>query len=172
MKPADLTPAEVPAYYRPYIEKVPDLPLLEALAFSQQQVREVMTPLNEDQLAYRYEEDKWTIKEIVQHLMDAERVFNYRAMRFARADQTELPGFEQDDYILPSRANLRAIQDILAEFDAQRLSTLALFGSFSAEMLPRTGIASGVVVSVQAIGYITAGHDLHHIQIIQERYLQ
>jgi uncharacterized damage-inducible protein DinB len=126
--------------------------------------------LSEEKLNYRYAEGKWTIKEILAHLIDDERIYSYRALRFARNDKTELPGFEQDDYALESGANERSIEDLLQEFATVRRATISLFDSFDTEALMRVGVASGNVMSVRAAAYHIAGHELRHINIIKERY--
>jgi uncharacterized damage-inducible protein DinB len=127
--------------------------------------------LPEEKLAFRYAEDKWTIKEILVHLIDDERIYGYRALRFARNDKTELPGFEQDEYALYSGANERQVKDILDELVAVRNSTIALFNGLDNSALTRAGVASGNAMSVRAAAYHIAGHELRHINIIKERYL-
>ncbi|NUM44402.1 MAG: DinB family protein [Anaerolineales bacterium] len=113
---------------------------------------------------------EWTIQEILIHIADTERIFAYRALRIARGDTTPLTGFEQDDYVPASRANEREIESILAEYTAVRLATCTLFESFGEEVFNRAGIASENRVSVRALAYITAGHELHHVQSIRENY--
>ena len=127
--------------------------------------------LPEEKLTYRYAEGKWTIREILAHIIDDERIYAYRALRFARNDKTELPGFEQDDYALESGANERTIEDLLREFASVRNATISLFESFAGRALLRTGVASGNVMSVRAAAYHIAGHELRHMNIIRERYL-
>jgi hypothetical protein len=124
-----------------------------------------------DKFDFRYAEGKWTIKDIIQHLIDAERVFSYRAMRISRNDKTPLPGFEENDYVENTNANGRSIQDLLTELSAVRQSTLLLFKSFSEEQFGRIGVASNADVSVRAIGFIIIGHQKHHQKVFQERYL-
>jgi hypothetical protein len=130
-----------------------------------------MRAVPEEKLSYRYAEGKWTIKEIMAHLIDDERIYAYRALRFARNDQTELPGFDQDDYAIESAANERSLDDLLEEFAAVRRSTIALFNSFDERVWTRSGVASGNVMSVRAAAYHIAGHELRHLNIIKERYL-
>ena len=120
---------------------------------------------------YKYAEDKWTIKDMLLHIIDAERVFAYRALRFARADKTNLPGFEHDDYVVVANANGRIKASLLNEYNAQRESTIQLFSNFKDEMLMQIGVASGNPMSVRALGFVTAGHETHHCNIIKERYL-
>jgi len=120
---------------------------------------------------YRYAEGKWTIREILIHLIDMERIYGYRMLRFARNDQTILPGFDADKYILLSNANARDISDLLNELEAVRYSTIALLNGFTDEALLQTGIMNGHPVSVRALVYHIAGHELHHMDIIKKRYL-
>lgn len=132
---------------------------------------EFVRALPAEKLNYRYAADKWTIKEILAHLIDDERIYAYRALRFARNDTTELPGFDQDDYALQSGANERTVESLLHEFAAVRNATIALFESFAEKVLTRKGVASGNVMSVRAAAYHIAGHELRHVNIIKERYL-
>jgi uncharacterized damage-inducible protein DinB len=127
--------------------------------------------LPEEKLLYRYAEGKWTIKETLVHISDDERIYAYRALRFARNDKTELPGFEQDDYALHSGANERDIEDILGELATVRRATISLFEGFNEQALTRAGVANGNIMSVRAAAYHLAGHELHHINLIRERYL-
>jgi uncharacterized damage-inducible protein DinB len=124
-----------------------------------------------EKLVYRYADGKWTIKETLVHIIEDERIYAYRTLRFARNDKTELPGFEQDDYAIYSGANEREIEDILREFAAVRQATISLFEGFNDEALLRTGIADDKVMSVRAAAYHIAGHEMHHINLIEERYL-
>lgn len=121
---------------------------------------------------YRYAEAKWTIKEILVHIVDDERIYAYRALRFARNDRTELPGFEQDDYTRASHANARSLTNIFEEYEAARSATIAMFNGFDDGALLRSGVANGTVMSVRAAAYHIAGHELHHVSIIRERYLE
>jgi uncharacterized damage-inducible protein DinB len=166
-----LKTGEFNPYYGTYIQKTKDLKLKDGLNISGELTISFLKSISKEKLDYRYAEGKWTIKEIVQHLMDAERVFAYRALRIAREDKTPLPGFEQDDYILPSQANSRTMEDILNEYNAIRSSTVALFDTFSNKMLMALGTASNSSVSVRAIGFIIMGHEIHHCEVIKERYL-
>jgi uncharacterized damage-inducible protein DinB len=134
-------------------------------------VKEFIESLPPEKLSYRYAENKWTIKEILVHIMDDERIYAYRALRIARNDKTPLPGFEQDDYVPFSRANKRSLSSIFREYKTIRLATLSLFTSFNKEDLLRTGTANDHPVSVRALAYHIAGHELHHLNIIKERYL-
>jgi len=163
---------EYAPYATIYIGLLPDDGLiLKHLRDNLATTADFIRALPEEKLSYRYAAGKWTIKEIVAHLIDDERIYAYRALRFARNDQTELPGFEQDEYALESRANDRTIEDLLKEFAAVRYSTIAMFESFDDQVLTRSGVASGNVMSVRAVAYHLAGHELRHLNIIRERYI-
>lgn len=165
-------PGEYAPYTIQYIGLLPDDGLIvKHLEDNLRTTTDFMRALPEEKLSYRYAEGKWTIKEILSHLIDDERIYTYRALRYARNDETELPGFEQDDYALESGANERSLDDLLEEFAAVRRSTIALFNSFEDRVLTRAGVASGNVMSVRAAAYHIAGHELRHLNIIKERYL-
>lgn len=156
-----------------YIGLLPDDGLvLKHLADNLQSTRELVLSLSEEKLSYRYAKGKWTIKEILVHIIDDERIYSYRALRFARNDRTELPGFEQDDYAIQSGANERDINDILNELTSVRHATISLFEGLDFVVLNRAGIADGKVMSVRAAAYHIAGHEMRHINIIKERYLK
>lgn len=168
-KPTDV---EYAPYANRYIGLLPDDGLvLDHLGENLKLTCRFLSLLSEEKLLYRYAPDKWTIKEIVSHIADDERIYAYRALRFARNDRTELPGFDQDSYALYSDANQRTLDDLLRELATVRASTLSFFNSLSDEALARVGIADGNVMSVRAIAYHIAGHELRHINIIRERYL-
>ena len=126
---------------------------------------------SEEQLITPCAEGEWTIKEILVHIIDDERIYGYRALRYARNDKTELPGFEQDDYVPYSNANGRSLDSILEELTAVRQATITLFNSFDEDALLRKGIGSGNIMSVRAAAYHIAGHELHHLKSIKENYL-
>jgi hypothetical protein len=121
--------------------------------------------------SYAYAPGKWTIKEIVAHVIDGERVFSYRALRFGRSDLTELPGFEQDDYVKHGGFAARKLGDLTDEFESVRNSTVHLFQGFDDEAMMRMGTAAENAVSVRALAYIIAGHELHHVKILRDLYL-
>jgi uncharacterized damage-inducible protein DinB len=155
-----------------YIGLLPDDGMvLKHLADNLKATTDFILSLPAEKLLHRYAEGKWTIKEILVHLIDDERIYAYRALRFARNDRTELPGFEQDDYALQSGANVRNIKSILKEFATVRRATLSLFEGFDDEALLRAGVASGNIMSVRAAAYHIAGHEMRHLNIIKERYL-
>jgi uncharacterized damage-inducible protein DinB len=168
-KPKD---GEFPPYANMYIQLLPgDGQLLKHLKNNFIATKELILSLPEGKLNYRYAENKWTIKEIMVHIIDDERIYAYRVLRFARNDETELPGFEQDDYVLYSRANERSIENIMEEYEAVRSSTIALFDGLPEDSFLRMGIANNNKVTVRALAYHIAGHELHHINIIKEKYL-
>jgi uncharacterized damage-inducible protein DinB len=155
-----------------YIQLLPDDGLLlKHLNDNFIATKELILSLPEEKLDYKYAENKWTIKEILVHIIDGERVFAYRALRFARNDATELPGFEQDDYVLYSRANERSIEDILEEYEAVRNATIALFKGLPEDSFLRIGTANDNQATVRALAYQIAGHELHHMKVIKEKYL-
>ncbi len=163
---------EFPPYAIMYIKLVPgDGFLLKHLQDNFQKAREFILSIPGEKLLYRYAEKKWTIKEILVHIIDDERIYAYRAMSFARNDKTELPGFEQDDYVAYSNANARSIENILQEYDAVRMATITLFDGLDETALLREGIANNNKATVRALGYHIAGHELHHLNVIREKYL-
>jgi len=164
---------EYPAYAHIYIDLLPDDGLiLKYLADNLKTTKKFVASIPKDRLLHRYAEGKWTIKEILGHIVDDERIYFYRALRFARNDSTELLGFDQDQYARYSDANKRASTDLLDEFSLVRRSTIAFFKSLDAAALLRTGVANGQKVSVRALAYHIAGHELRHLSIIRERYLE
>jgi hypothetical protein len=165
-------PGEYPAYAASYIDLLPDDgSILDRLAENVKETAALVRGLSEERLAYRYAPGKWTIREIIGHLADDERIYSYRALRFARNDGTELPGFEQDAFARFSGANARSIGDLVAELEGVRRSTVLLFASLSDEALDRAGVADGNRATVRALAYHIAGHELRHRNVILERYL-
>ena len=172
MKISQLQPNEYGQFYANYLAQVSDeYTLVEELEISVHRLVKFVREIPMDKFDYRYAEGKWTIKDILLHLIDAERVFAYRALRIARNDSTALPGFEEDDYVIFANANQREFESLLQEYKLVREATIALFESFNEEALLRLGMASDCSVSVRAIGYIILGHELHHKNVILERYL-
>ena len=159
-------------YAASYINLIPaGTDPLTALRTQPAEIHAVFAGLSESQTEKAYAPGKWTLKEMLLHQIDSERVFAYRAMRFARGDSQNLPGFEQDDYVANSAANARSTASLLAEYDVTRAATLALFESFTEEQLNRRGTANGGPTTVRALLYIVPGHERHHLSIIRERYL-
>jgi len=162
---------EYAPFYAGYIKALENVHLIEELEICVHEFIRFVQNIPMDKFDYRYAEGKWTIKDIIQHLIDSERVFSYRALRISRNDKTPLPGFDENNYVDNTNANSRSIQDLLTEMAVVRQSTLSLFKSFSQEQLSRTGIASANEVSVRALGFIIMGHQKHHMKIFKERYL-
>jgi uncharacterized damage-inducible protein DinB len=156
--------------YGKYIDLVKLDDLQPAFAAQSVQMRDFLAGVPESRGSHAYAEGKWTVKQLLQHMADCERVFAYRALRFARRDQTPLPGFEENDWAAAACTN-RSVQEIAAELLSIRRSSELLFGSFSEADLQRTGVANGHPVSVASIGWIILGHFDHHRNILQERYL-
>lgn len=171
MKASQLTNTEYAERYGNYISKVEEVDLMEELEISLHRLIRFVRDIPMDKFDFRYAEGKWTIKDILQHLIDSERIFAYRALRFARYDKTTLPGFEEDDFANVANGDNRSIQDLLTELAVVRQATLSLFKSFDEQMLLQMGTASNVPMSVRAIGFVIIGHQNHHQQIYQERYL-
>jgi uncharacterized damage-inducible protein DinB len=171
MKVSQLSISEYAEYYFQYINVLGEVTLIEELEISLHEFIRFVQNIPMDKFDYRYADGKWTIKEIIQHVIDTERIFAYRALRISRNDKTPLPGFNENEYINNTDANQRGIQDLLTEFSAVRHSNIYLFKSFSNEQLERMGIASNAGVSVRAIGFILIGHQKHHQKVFEERYL-
>jgi len=163
--------SRVPEFYHGYISKVKENDLISALRNSTSELFSLLKAIPKEKHDYRYAEGKWTIKEVVQHMLDGERVFTYRALRFARKDDTALPGFDENLFAQTAKADKRNWNDMVEEFTALRKSTEAMFASFDNEQLEQTGIASENSIYVLGIGFIVAGHVNHHCQIVKERYL-
>lgn len=163
--------------YAPYFEQymqlvsIEEMSIVDNLEASQKEFHNLLENLPVEKHNYAYDEDKWTLKELIQHVIDTERVFCYRALCFARNDKTELPGFDQDIFVDNDNANDRDFYELLSEMDVLRKSTIQMFKSFTSEALLRKGIASKNSISVRALGYLFSGHQLHHVNIIKERYL-
>ena len=171
MNSSNLAPSEYAPSYAPYLATLTDGDLIEELEISLHDFIRFVREIPMGKHDFRYAEGKWTIKQIIQHLIDAERVFSYRALRFARKDQTPLPGFEEDAYAAAVDADSRHLQALLTELSIVRESTLALFRTFGEEALLRMGTASGKAMSVRAAGFVIIGHMKHHQRVFAERYL-
>ena len=166
-----LKPEEFNSYYAPYINLVEHKDNVLSLQQNFQDTLSFYKSIPEEKWLFSYADGKWTIKEVIQHLLDTERVFAYRALCFSRKDNVELPGFDQDEYLINSNANSRSKESLIEEYVSIRNATITLFNSFSDEMFLQIGVASNNPLSVRAAGYIIAGHEKHHCNIIKERYL-
>lgn len=164
-------PSEYAEYYGIYISLVKENNILTALENQIKETLELLAEIPEEKGTYRYAEGKWSIKELVGHLIDTERVMAYRALRFSRNDLTELKGFDQDTYIENADFDSCKLSDLAKEFELVRQSNILMFKNLTADAWNRKAIASGNPVSVRALAYIIAGHELHHIKILKERYL-
>ena len=162
----------VPPFYKGYVENVKDMDLLEALKHSGKLTLQLVRSIPEEKGEFRYADGKWSIKELLAHMMDVERIMSYRTLRFARNDKTDLPGFEENDYAPEANAHSRTVKQLADEMERLRLTTLDLFSSFSLSMLKREGTANQNKLSVLNLGYIISGHETHHRKILAERYLK
>ena len=166
-----MTTTNFAAYFNQYIKQVDTQEPVAALEETKQEFLNLLAKVDDEKGLYQYEDDKWSIKEVVSHVIDTERVFAYRAMSFARNDKTELAGFDDQLYAENSGANNRSMDELLTEFEAVRRASIALFNSFDEEMWQRIGTANGITIDVKSIAYLIAGHCRHHSKILQERYL-
>lgn len=171
MKASNILPSEYHSFYKPYFDQLGDLVLLSGLESNLEDSLDFFSRIPENKYDYRYLQDKWTIKDIIQHLIDAERVFAYRALRFSRQDQTNLPGFDENGYAKTAQASNKEWKDLVEEFIWVRKSTISLFKGFDSKVLALTGNANGAEMSVRALGFVIIGHTKHHLSIISERYL-
>jgi hypothetical protein len=173
--PASLIPRpaedEYSPYYAGYIARVPDGDLCATLAAQLTDTRALVHAIPEARGTHRYAPGKWSIKEVLGHVIDTERIMSYRTLRFARADETPLPGFEQNDYVPAGGFDRRTLQDLSEELAAVRLATIHQLRHLDPAALTRRGTASGKQVSVRALAYIIAGHERHHVEILKTKYL-
>ncbi|OYQ46931.1 DinB family protein [Flavobacterium aurantiibacter] len=158
-------------FYARYITALENIELFDNLEIKQHEFIHFVQNVPLGKHDYRYAPGKWTLKDIIQHIIDAERVFAYRALRIGRGDQTALPGYDENLFAENTNANNRHLQELLTEFALVRQSTLALFKSFKPAQLQNVGTASDKAVSVRALGFIILGHQQHHINVFKERYL-
>ncbi len=164
-------PSEYFEYYGRYVDLVPEGDILVILAAQMQQTLDVLAGVDSDQADYRYAPEKWSVKEVVGHMIDAERVFGYRALHFARRDPAPLPSMEENDWARASNAAARSIQSLAGEFELVRRSHIALFRSFDEELSMLSGTASGYELTVRTFPYLMVGHEVHHRGVLLDRYL-
>jgi hypothetical protein len=162
----------VPPFYQGYVRTVQNLDVIEALTITKSELSNRLQTLPAEKLDFRYAEGKWTASELLCHVIDAERIFTYRALCFSRNDKTNLPGFDENAYVPNSNSQGRSLLSIKTELENLRLSTLDFFLSLSANMLSRRGVANNTEISVLTLGYVIAGHSRHHLNILNERYLK
>ncbi len=165
------SPTSHPVYFQKYIDQVPEEDLQTGFTNQLPVIISFLSGISEEKSNNAYAEGKWTIKEVLQHIIDTERIFAYRSLCFARGEQVNLPGFEENDYAANSNAGSRSWQSLLDEFAAVRKSTEILFGSFTKDALEKSGTANNNLTSVSSLGFITLGHVYHHKKVLEERYL-
>jgi len=163
--------SEYAAYYEKYISRVPDGDVVGTLRTQLEETLSLIRGIPESRGDFRYAEGKWSIKELIGHVIDSERVFTYRALRFGRGDTTPLSGFEQDDFVRGADFSKRSLRDLADEYEHVRRATISLFSSFEGSVWDRRGAANNNEVSVRGLAFITAGHERHHVEILKTRYL-
>jgi hypothetical protein len=171
MHPRRPDSTEYDAYYTDYVAKVEGDRVLDVLEAQLAEARELLGGLDDEAGNARYAPGKWSLKELLGHLIDSERVFAYRALAIARGDRASLPGMDQDDYVAAGNFDRLPLESLLAEFEHVRRSTMALFTGLEDDAWGRSGIANGVSVTVRALAFIIAGHQAHHVGVIRDRYL-
>jgi hypothetical protein len=164
-------PGDYAPYYENYIKLVEDGDILKILNEQSKKTQDVLNSFSEHKGNFRYADGKWTVKEVVGHLLDSERVFAYRALCIARGEKKSLPGFDQDDYVNEGNFNGRELFELNYEFRLLRESNLLLFRSFTTEMLKKRGFANETSVTVLAVLFMIAGHEKHHMKILREKYM-
>tara|TARA_R110002012_G_scaffold30859_1_gene93248 strand:- start:4135 stop:4653 length:519 start_codon:yes stop_codon:yes gene_type:complete len=168
---SELPASEYNPFYQTYVMALGEVELIEELKRGKSIFLSLFEEIPEEKLNYAYAEGKWSLAEALVHMIDTERIFQYRALCIARNDKTPLPGFDQDTYVPYSNADNRSKSDLIEEYKAVRDSTISLFDSFDEEAIKRIGVASGSKMSVRALGFIICGHQAHHVRILRERYL-
>jgi len=158
-------------YYKTYIHKVPKDDFLQVLKQAVPETTALMRGFSEEQWMHRYSPGKWSIKEVMLHIIDTERIMAYRALRISRGDKTPMAGFDQDDYIPFSKADSRSPESIIEEYNAVRQASIQLFEHLDDEHLATVGTASGQPFTPRALGFAVAGHEIHHLMVLQDRYL-
>jgi uncharacterized damage-inducible protein DinB len=161
----------VPHFYKNYVKQIEETDPIQALRISGHRMLELVHFIKEEKADFRYAEGKWSIRELLCHILDAERIFAYRALTFARADKTNLPGFDENEYAPEANAAGRSLKKIADEMAHLRVSTIDMFESFAPEMLARKGMANNNELSVVSLAFIIAGHETHHRKVLMERYL-
>jgi hypothetical protein len=159
------------SYYGKYIQLVPEGHVLDTLERQIGDTIALLRTVDAERAGYRYAPGKWSVREVIGHLTDTERVFAYRALRFARNDQTPLPGFDENTFVANSNYDRRPLADVAEEMETVRTATVCLFRSLPSEALTRRGTANNAEMSVRAVAWILAGHELHHVGLLKERYL-
>ena len=161
----------VPAGFKNYVKQIDETDVLQALRLSGFRTQVLIHSIPVEKADYRYEDGKWTIRELLCHIIDAERIFAYRALRFARNDKTNLHSFDENTYAPEANAAGRSLKKISDELTHLRASTVDMYEGFTEEMLHRRGTANNNEISVLALGFVIAGHEAHHRKVLTERYL-
>jgi uncharacterized damage-inducible protein DinB len=167
----NLIPGTYPAFIAGYVNFIRADTVSEAIEKYSRSIKDFFKNIPLDKVDYRYAEDKWNIKEVLQHIIDAERIFAYRALSIARHDKTPLPGFDEKSYAIATNADQRSWENLLQEFEAVRKSTDLLLQSFTADQLQQSGTTNNQPNTVEALSFLVFGHILHHINVLKERYL-
>lgn len=163
-------PNEYGEFYQGYIDMVSTDNVLEHLVQQGQKTYALIQKLTPKEASHRYAEGKWSVKEVIGHLIDTERIMAYRALCISRGERSPLPGYDQDTYVKEAHFENRDIQSLSTEYDALRNANVSLFNSFGEEQILRKGTANDQTVSVRALAYIIAGHELHHLKLLEEKY--
>ena len=161
---------EIPSHYAGYIQRVPETDPVMVCASQIEETAALLRGLSDSDALYRYGRGKWSIKEVVGHLADTERIMAYRALRIARGDTTPLPSFDENAYVPPAKFDARSLVDLVGELRTVRAATLALMRTFDEDAWRRRGTASGKPVSVRALGFMIPGHERHHVEVLRTRY--
>ena len=170
MKRSDLNSSEYHSYYQNYINQLPDQELLIILQDQKEEFIDFLKGLTEEDLKHSYAQGKWTVAQVLQHVIDTERIFQYRALTIAREDLSPIPGFDQDAYVPVSKANRRSLDSFVKEFESVRNAGITLFESFEEDMSNRIGAANKSQLSPRAAGFIMAGHQQHHLKLFKTHY--
>ena len=161
---------EFQKYIQRYLDLIPSQNWMEEMAKSEVETLQIYSKLNDETALYKYEEGKWSLKEMLLHIIDTERIFQYRALSFARNETQDLLGFDENLFAENSLANERTLKSLIDEYKANRQSSIILFENFSEKVLAKTGTSSGNRISVKQLGYLIIGHNLHHLNVIREMY--
>jgi hypothetical protein len=163
---------QVPEYFRQYLNQIEEADLLLALRAESIRLRDLLREFNEERAGFRYADGKWSVREILGHILDSERVFCYRALCIARGERVSLPGFDENAYVAQSRSDGRSLASLVEELENVRAATANLFVSLDGDVLDRTGTANGQPTTPRILGFIIAGHAAHHRRVLKERYLE
>lgn len=166
------TTEEYPDYYQEYMKLLPEGDLLFMLEKQASDLRYLFKDISDEQAEEAYAEGKWTMKELLQHFIDSERIFGYRALCFSRGEEASLPGWDEAKYVLNSFANIRTLENLLDEYELTRRSNMVMFHSFTQEMMDNYGVANGRKMTLRGLLHVIAAHELHHINIFKTRYLK